>query len=454
MCGGNGSRLFPLSRDLLPKQFLKLIDNITMFQLNCINAKKLNPLKFIIVCNEKHNIYVKQQLKEINIENYIIISEPFPKNTSAAIAAISIISKKDDLLLILTADHIWDENNFVKNINDAEQLVTKDSIVFIGIKPTYPETGYGYIHYKNNNIIKFVEKPILEVAKEYLENGNYLWNSGIFLFYNKTIIYEFKLYADDIYNQVQKTIENSKNIENNISLNPLYFKEVREKSIDYTIMENHKNGLIICYDGYWCDIGSFQSLYNHSIKDENNNVLKGNIVTLNCENNYIESENRLITTIDVNNLVIVDTKDVLMILNKDSSQKVKDIVKILKEKKLPQLISHTKVHRPWGSYTTIEGDDYSRFKVKRIGVYPGMKLSLQSHNNRSEHWVIVDGKCKVQIGKDFLYLQKNQHVYIPKETLHRIENIGNQLLEFIETQIGDYLGEDDIIRYEDDFNRI
>lgn len=454
MCGGSGSRLWPKSRDFLPKQFLKLTDNdFTMFQLNCINAQKLSPEQFIIVCNEKHNFLIEQQLLELNISNYIIISEPFGKDTSAAIASASLVCDENKLLLVLTADHVWEQKEFVNTINLAISKIN-NNIVFIGIKPTYPEIGYGYIHCDNDKVLNFVEKPNLELAQKYLESGNYLWNSGIFLFLNKTIIEEFKNNASDIYNDVKRTIENSKKIKNNLLLNTELFSGVRSKSIDYTIMENHKNGLIIAYDGYWCDIGSFESLYNHMDKDDNKNVLKGNITTLNTTNSYIESESRLITTINVDNLVVIDTVDALLITQKDKSQKVKDIVNILKQKKSTELLYHTKVYRPWGYYINIEGNDNSGFKVKRICVYPGKRLSLQSHNKRSEHWVIVKGHARVQVGKDFLNLEPNQHVYIPKETLHRMENNSTDIVEFVETQIGDYLGEDDIVRYQDDFGRV
>jgi mannose-1-phosphate guanylyltransferase len=460
MCGGSGSRLWPKSRDLLPKQFLKLTDKeLTMFQLNCKNALELNPKKFIIVCNEKHNFFIEEQLLELNIENYIIISEPFGKDTSAAVASASIVSNPDDLLLILTADHVWDKENFVDIINSGVNLVNEKSIVFIGIKPTYPETGYGYINFKNINVLKFVEKPTLDKAEEYLKDGNYLWNSGVFLFLNKTIIKEFEEYAIDIYDDVQNTISNSKKINKNLKLESSYFKIVRERSIDYSIMENHKYGKIVSYDGYWCDIGSFESLYNHKVKYNNNdnknkNILNGDIITIDTTNSFIESENRLITTIGIDNLVVIDTRDSLLICKKDSSQKVKDIVKKMKEKNRQELEFHSKVFRPWGWYINIEGNDNNGFKVKRIGVYPGKRLSLQSHRCRSEHWVIVKGKARVQVGKDFINLEPNHHVYIPKETLHRMENIGDELVEFIETQIGDYLGENDIVRYEDDFGRI
>jgi len=465
MCGGSGSRLWPKSRNLLPKQFLKLTDKkFTMFQLNCKNALELNPQKFIIVCNEKHNFFIEEQLLELNINNYIIISEPVGKDTSAAIASASLVSKPDDLLLILTADHIWDKDHFINIINSALNLVNEKSIVFIGIKPTYAETGYGYINYKNNNVIKFIEKPKLELAEEYLKSGNYLWNSGVFLFLNITIINEFEEHAIDIYNDVKTTILNSKKINKNLKLESSYFKIVREKSIDYAIMENHKYGKIVSYEGYWCDIGSFESLYNHIIKFNDNNenkdknILNGDIITIDTTNSFIESENRLITTIGIDNLVVIDTRDSLLITKKDDSQKVKNIVNILKEKKRSEILYHCKVYRPWGWYINIEGNDYSGFKVKRIGVYPGKRLSLQSHKCRSEHWVIVKGKARVQIGKDFLNLEPNQHVYIPKETIHRMENIGentgDDIVEFIETQIGSYLGENDIVRYEYDFGRI
>lgn len=450
LCGGSGTRLWPNSRDLLPKQFLKLTNNLTMFQLNCKNALNFNPEKFIIVCNEKHKFLIENQLLELNIVNYIIISEPFGKDTSAAIASASIISDVDSLLLILTADHIWDETKFVESINDGINKIN-ESIVFIGIKPTYPETGYGYINYENDKVLKFVEKPKLDIAKEYLK-GNYLWNSGVFLFINKTIIKEFKIYANDIYDSVNNTIINSIKIDKKITLNEALFKDVRAKSIDYTIMENHKFGKVISYDGKWSDIGSFESLYNHLEKNIDNNVIKGDVITLNTKNSYIESENRLITTIGLDNIVIVDTRDALLVMNKDNSQSVKEIVNILKEKKREELNYHKKVFRPWGWYINIE--ESTGFKVKRIGVYPGKRLSLQSHNYRSEHWVIVKGKATVQVGKDFIDLEENLHVYIPQKTLHRMENKSEIMVEFIETQIGNYLEEDDIIRYEDDFGRV
>ena len=455
MCGGTGSRLWPKSRDLLPKQFLKLTGkDLTMFQLNCENALQLNPDKFIIVCNEKHNFLIEQQLEELSISNYLIISEPYGKNTSAAIASASLVSDSNSLLVVLTADHIWDNSEFYNIIQAGIEKIDDNSVVFIGIQPSYPETGYGYIKCENENVSAFVEKPDIITATKYLKEGNYLWNSGVFLFLNETIKKEFLNHASDIYNDVSNTIQNSNKIKQCIHLNKDLFYKVRDESIDYAIMEKHKFGKILAYQGYWCDIGSFESLYNHVPKGDNNNVIKGDVLTLDTKNSYIESENRLITTIGIDNLVVIDTRDALLIAKKDESQKVKDIVKQLKNKNREEISSHSKVFRPWGWYINIEGTNFNGFKVKRIGVYPGKRLSLQSHNRRSEHWVIVTGKARVQVGKDLLNLETNQHVYIPKETLHRMENPGDEIVEFIETQIGDYLGEDDIIRYEDDFGRV
>ena len=456
MCGGSGSRLWPKSRDLLPKQFLKLTDpNFTMFQLNCKNALALSPAKFTIVCNDNHQFLVEQQLKELGIENYVIISEPLGRDTSAAIASASIVSANDELLIVLTADHVWSDDKFIETIRKGLDRVDDKSIVFVGIQPTYAETGYGYIlRDKKGNVVKFVEKPSAELAKHYLESGNYLWNSGIFMFLNSTIIREFEEHAVDIYNDVRSTIESSIETGKTLKLNSSVFCNVRSKSIDYSVMENHRFGKVVAYDGYWCDIGSFQSLYNHMAKNKEGNVVLGDVTALDTTNSYIESENRLVTTIGLDNLVIIDTRDALLIVDKNQSQKVKELVAEMKTKKRTELQCHAKVFRPWGWYINVDGGDNSGSKVKRIGVYPGKRLSLQSHNKRSEHWVIVKGHARVQVGDDFLNLEPNQHVYIPKKTLHRMENTGDVVVEFIETQIGSYLGEDDIVRYEDDFGRV
>lgn len=452
MCGGSGTRLWPLSRDSLPKQFLNITDEkLTMFQLTCLRAKKINFNKLFVICNNKHIFLAKQQLDDLSIENYKIIGEPFGKNTAAVIACASLLSNNNDNLLVLSSDHIWNDNIFIDSVKEGLNFCN-ESIVTFGIVPNYPETGYGYLNYSNNDLIKFIEKPNLEKAKEYLEDGNYLWNSGNFLFNNKIIIDEFLLNAKDIYESVQQVLQKSSIELNEFTLDPIAFENVRSESIDYAIMEMHTNGKVVPYDGLWVDIGSFKSIYSMNDKDSNKNVLNGDIFCIDTTGSYVKSD-KLVATIGIKNLSIIDTPDVLYVGDIDRGQEIKNIVSILKKDNREEVKLHKKSFRPWGWYINIDGNDTNGSKVKRIGVYPGKRLSLQSHERRSEHWVIVKGKAKVQVGKDFHELHKNQSIYIPVGVLHRMENIGNEIVEFIETQIGDYLGEDDIIRYEDDFGR-
>lgn len=452
MCGGNGTRLWPKSRELLPKQFLNLVDDkLTMFQMNCLNVQSLNPKKYIIICNEKHAFLAETQLNNLNISNYLIISEPMGKDTCATICLSTVLCNSNDNVLVLTADHIWNKEKLCLCVSDA--LQNEENITFVGIKPTNAETGYGYIQYENNKVISFKEKPNKETAEKYLNSGNYLWNSGIFIFKNSVMKKELIEHEKQIYNDVKLTIENSKLHKKILKLNKDYFEKVKSISVDYAIMEKQQNGKIIPYDEYWCDIGSFEALYNHSNKDSNGNVLTNNTLSLESKNCYVESP-KLVATIGIEDLIIIDDRDTLLIAKKDKSQMVKNVVNELKQQNRQEIVCHSKVYRPWGWYINIEGHDTGGFKVKRIGVYPGKRLSLQSHYKRSEHWVITKGIAKVQIGMDFVTLNVNQHVYIPKETLHRMENVGTEIVEFIETQIGEYLGEDDIVRYEDDFGRV
>jgi mannose-1-phosphate guanylyltransferase len=455
MCGGSGTRLWPSSREKLPKQFLNLTDkNNTMFQLTCMRVKDLNYQTLFVICNEEHMFIVKQQLEYLNITNFKLIGEPFGKNTCAAIATACILSNPDHNLLVMSSDHMWDDVIFIESVKKGLDLIEHGIVVF-GIKPSYPETGYGYLHFSGQNLIKFVEKPDKEKAQEYFESGSYLWNSGNFLFSNKIMTGELKTHAKDIYDTVSITLKNSGDLtEKQIKLNNEYFKKVRDESIDIAVMEFHKTGKIIMYSGYWSDIGSFKALHDHLEKDNNGNVLDGDIKCIDTYNSLIQSDTKLITTLGIRDLIIIDTRDVLFVADKERSQDVKLFVKELKKEGRIETVIHPKAYRPWGWYISIDGNDYSGSKVKRIGVYPGKRLSLQTHNHRSEHWVIVKGTARVQVGKDFHILHPNQSIYIPISVLHRIENIGEDIVEFIETQIGNYLGEDDIVRYEDDFGRI
>jgi mannose-1-phosphate guanylyltransferase/mannose-6-phosphate isomerase len=408
----------------------------------------------IFICNKDHVFLVEQQFNELNLNHkYLIIAEPFGKNTCPAITCASLQTELENDILVMPSDHVFDDMIFVESVNRGLEL-TNDGIVTFGIKPTYPETGYGYIMHDGNKLIKFVEKPRKDIAEKYLEAGNYLWNSGVFLFKNRIMIDELNRAVPDIVLSISETLKLSKVNGHIIHLNEKLFDQVRSESIDYAVMEHYLNGRIVPYHGYWSDIGSYESLHKHLSKDQNNNYIDGDIVSIDTSNCLIKSEKRLVTTLGIDNLIIISDADSLLIADKNRSQDVKLIVKKLEESDRQETTIHAKAFRPWGYYINIEGNDYSGFKVKRIVVYPSKKLSLQYHNKRSEHWTIIKGTVKVQVGEDQHLLHKNQSIYIPVGVQHRIENVGDDLVEFIETQIGDYLGEDDIVRIEDDFGRV
>ena len=473
LCGGSGSRLWPKSREKMPKQFLKLNNEYTMLQntiLRIINLIEFLPQKsnskIIVICNKDHYFIVEKQIEELDIDvEFFIVTEPKGRDSAPAICIASLLGGGDENTFIMPCDHIFDNSEFIISTMKAINYLD-NSIITFGIKADKPETGYGYIKIGVNNITeKFVEKPNVEVALEYITSGNYSWNAGIFMFKNKNMIESFIKYAPDIFYNCKETIENTfENLDFKkriINLSPDPFTTCRAISIDYAIMENLINdndknikGITILYDGHWNDIGSYLALYNEMEKNNDNNVIIGNnAFTLNTKNSYIESIDSFISVIGVDNLTVVNTKDSLLICNNDNCQDVKKVVEYLKTNNMEEAYYHKKVFRPWGYYINVEGHDTNGFKMKRIAVYPGKRLSLQSHNYRSEHWVIVKGIAKVQVGEEELIMNADEHVYIPIKTLHRIENIGDDLMEFTETQIGEYLGEDDIIRYEDDFNR-
>ena len=486
LCGGSGSRLWPLSREKYPKQLLSLVNENTMLQNTILRVKNfshpiINYTHIIIICNKEHYFIIQEQIIELNLGfDVVIITEPVPRDTAPAVAIASLIGNDYDLSVVIPCDHVFNDNIFIKTLKEGIDNI-QNKIVTFGILPTCPDTGYGYIKCneindnKNNVKIteKFVEKPNLETAKKYIEEGSYYWNAGVFLFENKSMVKCFEKYASDILDICHETLEAVKisGFENGIlHLNYDIFSKCKAISIDYQIMENLCNDndidierITIPYTSFWSDIGSFSSLHQYFIDNSensninitlDNNICRGDIISLNTKNCYIESYKSLVATINLDNIIIINTPDALLVADKNSSQDVKKIVDILKKDNREERINHTKVHRPWGYYENIYGDNHSGYKVKKIVVYPNKKLSLQSHEKRSEHWVITKGLAKVQVGKDTLILHPNQHVYIPKETLHRMENIGEELVEFTETQIGEYLGEDDIIRYEDDFGRI
>ncbi len=475
LCGGSGSRLWPLSREKLPKQLLPIVNEKTMLQNTLLRFKNIDVAKFILICNKEHYFLIEKQVAELGITNALIVTEPMGRDTCAAVAIGALLGDPEQETLVVPCDHVFDDAAFEKVVQTGLGF-TNEFIVTFGIQPTRPDTGYGYIetNQETSETVNFVEKPDLEKATMYFESGKYYWNAGVFLFKNKNMLDCYKRYAQDVLEMCQLTLQHSlcddvtvKNNNNNnnnsnskvIHLHRPLFIQCRPISIDYAIMEemckdteNAVGKITIPYNSTWCDIGSFGALHEFlDGKDADGNIVKGDVLIQNAKNCYIDTERALVALSNVQDLVIVISRDALLICDRNKTQDVKKIVDELKKNSRTERIVHAKENRPWGWYCNIE--ETCGFKVKRIAIYPGKRLSLQTHEKRSEHWVIVKGTGKMQLGGDILTLTANQHVYIPKKTLHRIENTGDDLLEFVETQIGDYLGEDDIVRYDDDYGR-
>jgi mannose-1-phosphate guanylyltransferase len=460
LSGGSGERLWPLSRKFYPKQFINLANDTSLFQdtIMRLPSDVSNPL---IICNEEHRFIVAEQLRQINSSNKGIILEPVGKNTAPAIAVAAIKyqnDKEDPILLVLSADHLIHNNQkFLKSVRIATKMAEKGKMVAIGIEPNKPEIGYGYIEVDNSNkdeyynIISFKEKPDYELAQKYINSKNHYWNSGIFAFKASTYLKELKKYAPEIYNICRKSYTQGTKDLDFIRLNNKTFNKCPNISIDYAVMEKTNNGVVVPFDGSWSDIGSWESLWSSKIKDINNNHCEGDVVINNVEDSYIHSSNRLVVANDISNLIIIDTQDALLVSSKKNSQDIKNIVQNLKIDNRSEIDNHRKVYRPWGYYDSIDAGE--GFRVKRILVNPGSKLSLQKHKKRSEHWVIVKGVALITCGEKVFELNENQSTYIPKEEIHRLENREDTPLEIIEIQTGSYLEEDDIIRLEDDYNR-
>jgi mannose-1-phosphate guanylyltransferase/mannose-6-phosphate isomerase len=459
IAGGSGTRMFPLSRTNHPKQFFSLynIDGETMFQSTCNRFKDINVDSLITICNDDHRFLVADQLKEINIKSSIIL-EPIGKNTAPAIALAAFNAEEDDILVVLPSDHhIGNIKEFNSTIEDAAILAEDNYIVTLGIKPNKPHTGYGYI--KTGKILKngfiansFVEKPDIDQAKKYLDDGNYLWNSGIFIFKASKYLHELKKFRPEIYKVCELANKESKIDNDFIRIDKDIFNKCSSESIDYAIMENAKDIAVLPLDAEWSDLGSWNSLWDISIKDIDNNVIQGDVVVRDTSNSFIRSENKLITTIGIENIIIVDTKDALLVADKNRSEEVKHLVESLKEQSRNEPEIHREVLRPWGKYDSV--DSGKTFQVKRITVNPGAKLSLQKHKYRSEHWVVVSGIARVTLDNKIFMLSPNESTYIPIGAIHSLENVEEIPLELIEVQSGSYLGEDDIERFEDVYGRL
>ena len=459
LSGGSGTRLWPLSRSQHPKQFLPLASQKTMVQETVLRLQGLKDLQPpLAICNENHRFMMAEQLREIGIQPAAIILEPMGRNTAPAVALAALTAKPDDILLILPADHVISNTAaFQEAICQASNKAKQGYLVTFGIVPDQPETGYGYIKSgealdtESFAVDAFVEKPDLETAEKYIKSGDYFWNSGMFVFKAGRFIEELQKFQPDIVKSCQKSLDNQQRDIDFIRLDKEAFKNCPSDSIDYAVMEKTDHAAMIPLDADWNDIGSWSALWDITDKDDNGNAVNGDVIALNTSNSFIHASHKLVTTIGVDNLVIVETGDAVMIAVKDQVQDVKNIVNALKEKSRREIDTHLKVYRPWGYYHSVDVGD--RHQTKRIVVNPGAKLSLQKHHHRAEHWVIVKGTALVTKEDEKTLLSENESTYIPLGVTHCLENPGVIPLEMVEVQSGSYLGEDDIVRFNDDYGR-
>lgn len=458
MAGGSGTRLWPLSRAKHPKQFLSLHGKSTMLQQTVNRLDGLDISSSITICNEEHRFFVAEQLREIGKLGSIIL-EPVGKNTAPAIALAAFQSIDDDpLLLVLAADHITQDNAaFEKAVSAAIPLAELGKLVTFGIVPNTPHTGYGYIKsgkdfYPGFEVDRFVEKPSLDMAKEYVASNEFYWNSGIFLFKASRYLEELKKFRSDIYEACKNSLDTTESDLDFLRINKEKFDACPSDSIDYAVMERTGDAVVVPMNAGWSDVGSWSSLWDISKKDRNGNSSYGDVLLHNSNNSYIRSDEKLVATVGIDDLVIVDTKDALMVAHRDSVQDVKIIAEQLKSQSRTEWELHREVYRPWGKYDSVDSGD--GYQVKRITVNPGAKLSLQMHHHRAEHWIVVSGTAKVTNGDKTFLLSENESTYIPVGVVHALENPEQNILELIEVQSGSYLGEDDIVRFEDRYGRV
>jgi mannose-1-phosphate guanylyltransferase/mannose-6-phosphate isomerase len=457
LAGGSGTRLWPISRSSFPKQFLKLKDEFSLLQKTVKRfLSRWDPADIVVVTNHEYQHLVQSQLSVLDkrLEEQIIV-EPARKNTAPAIAlAVKFLEEKkgmgkEEAFLVSSSDYlISPEGEFLEAVQFAESGAKQGHIVIFGVKPNKPETGYGYIKIQEGFTTQmavvehFVEKPSLELAQQYIASGDYLWNCGLFVFTVERFWQELAEHAADTFEFCKGSFADMVKD----------FSALPSRSIDYAVLEKSKNIAVIPLDLFWSDMGSWDNLYEVLDKDGNQNVKIGNILDIDTKNSLIVGGKRLISTIGLEDVVIIETEDAIFFGKKGESQRVKDLVEELKKQGMKETQDHVVTHRPWGQYVVLEED--SRHKVKRIVVDPMQRLSLQMHYHRSEHWVVVKGAAKVTIGTQEQLLHENESIYVPKSTVHRLENPGKVPLEIIEVQVGEYVGEDDIIRFEDVYGRM
>jgi len=449
LCGGSGTRLWPISRTLMPKQFVKLFDEKSLFQLTVERNSKVCDSQFIVSNTEQYFLAL-DQLEELNKTNNRYLLEPVGRNTAPAIALACMALDSDTIVLITPSDHlIKDEEEYAKVLQTAKNLAEENNLVTFGITPTFAETGFGYIEAKEQDVQAFHEKPNQETAQTYLDAGNYYWNSGMFCFKAGIFLEELKKYSPTIYEACEKALE-SDTSSDMIRIKHDAMESIPEDSIDCAVMEKSNKVKVVASNINWSDVGSFDALYEELPKDTNGNTANENHISIDSKNNLIYGSQRKIATVDIEDLIIVDTGDALLISKKGSSQKVKAIVKeVRKNTQLHNI--HLTGHRPWGSYTILE--DSNGYKIKRIEVKPKKRLSLQRHKYRNEHWIVVSGEAIVTVNDKTFTLKQNESTYIKAGDIHRLLNDTNEMLVIIEAQVGSYTGEDDIERLEDDYKR-
>ncbi len=459
LSGGSGTRLWPLSRELYPKQFLPLGGDDTMLQATWQRVVPIATAAPIVVANEEHRFLVAEQLRQIGAPTPAIVLEPVARNTAPAIAAAAMQAMgggNDPLLLVLPSDHvIRDADAFRDAVAAAIPAAQQGALVTFGILPTAPETGFGYIQAAAGDdriraVARFVEKPDEATARTYLEAGGYYWNSGMFLFRASRYLEQLERFRPDVAAATRKAFDQAVIDGDFIRLDRDAFAACPADSIDYAVMERTDAAMVLPVDIGWSDLGSWSALWDVAIRDADGNAAFGDVIAVDSRNSYVHAR-RLVALVGVDDLVVVETDDAVLVARKDRVQQVKDVVAQLKDSGRSQAALHREVHRPWGSYDSV--DVGARFQVKRIKVKPGARLSLQSHTQRAEHWIVVSGTARVTRNDEVFDLQADQSTYIPLGARHRLENPGSQMLELIEVQSGDYLGEDDIVRYDDVYGR-
>lgn len=450
LCGGNGTRLWPISRTLMPKQFVKLFDNKSLFQLTVERNFGICESQ-LIVSNTEQYFLALDQLEELQTLNTQYLLEPIGRNTAPAIALACMALSEDEVVLVTPSDHlIKNHKEYEKCIQKALILAQENNLVTFGIKPTFAETGFGYIEANEYDVLAFHEKPDFETASEYVQAGNYYWNSGMFVFKSGVFLNELKKYAPQIYDNSLNAFKNVSNKEMmRIKLDDMM--TIPEVSIDYAVMEKSSIVKVIPSDINWSDVGSFDALFTQLPKDENGNTLDSKHIGINSHNNLIFGSNKTIATVDIDDCIIVDTGDALLISQKGSSQKVKYIVEKLMLTQPTLTTVHLTGNRPWGTYTVLE--ESNGYKIKRIEVKAKCRLSLQKHKYRNEHWVVVSGVATVEVEDKIFLLNANESTYIKAGEIHRLSNNTNEPLVIIEVQVGSYTGEDDIVRISDDYQR-